>query len=74
MLRENTGFVDSRIEILSALLNSAEISKDAFNGLKSLVENLNVKTKNDTAFNAYVASLVGEDEEEEEETTTTKAG
>ena len=65
MLRENTGFVDSRIEILSALLNSAEISKDAFNGLKSLVENLDVEKTDDDAFNAYVASLVGEDEEEE---------
>ncbi len=70
MLRDNTGFTDSRVEILSALLNNSEISKDAFNGLKSLVEDLNVKTKDDEAFNAFVSRLVGESEAEEEESTT----
>lgn len=70
MLRDNTGFTDSRVEILSALLNNSEISKDAFNGLKSLVEDLNVKVKNDEAFDAFVARLVGEPEKEEEESST----
>ena len=70
MLRDNTGFTDSRVEILSALLNHSEISKDAFNGLKSLVEDLNVKVKDDEAFDAFVARLVGEHEKEEEESTT----
>lgn len=71
MLRDNTGFTDSRVEILSALLNKAEISKDAFNGLKSLVENLSVKVKDDEAFDAFVSRLVGEPEKEEEESSTT---
>lgn len=70
MLRDNTGFTDSRVEILSALLNNSEISKDAFNGLKSLVENLSVKVKDDEAFDAFVSRLVGEPEKEEEESST----
>lgn len=72
MLRETSNFADTRIEILAALLNNAEVSKDAFNALKTLVASMTVEKTDNDAFNAYVASLVGEEEEEEE--TTTKAG
>lgn len=69
MLRETSNFADTRIEILAALLNNAEVSKDAFKALVTLVETMNVEKTDDDAFDAYVASLVGEEEEEEETTT-----